>query len=550
MTDKPKLWVDRDIPIIALAGETSSGKTLFPILCTDTWQNHGVEPDVVVFDHEGSCDTYLGSMNFKQIDVRALIAEGVHRQITRPDATDPNWRKILLGKADVNDSPSASLFRATYLSLLKIEPGKFRVGSFDTFTPFQAGAAEWVRNHPEAFGRTEKQFASASSMFLWPAVKDMLTYILTVDCRLRFESFVLTLHMKNEWKGDGQTSRKTGERIAEGLDLIDKVATLYATLDRRPKAKGKHAPEVPSGIVVYPHGKSRLVSLVGGKLRPTLPPRVPEFTPQAIREYITNPPDYDNLKPTERLPDESLTDDQRLMINADIARNQAAAAEAETEKVEMMRRAAAMVTGSDSKAAPESVKAPSSPGGSQAAESTGEPAAVVQSDSPLTDQQSAEIKARWQEVWSTPAEMCGYLQERFGVGKPKELSESQATDLILHIVEVVAKKNEADSTGASNAGNGSTQANTSENLPTATNAAKAASHSDDQSSDFATREQIERIKELAGKANWPREKQSEWLRRRGVESFRSVRTDDAAALIERLAKTVSDFEQSGGVPGN
>ena len=530
---------------------------MFSIVATDTWSNPEAEPDVVVFDLANNCN-YDGSMNFRCVRINDCLAEGVHRQIMRPDAADPNWRKILLGKADVNDSPSASIFRATYLEMLKIERGKFRVGSIDTFTPFQEGAIEWLKCHPDAFGRTENEYKKFSAATLWPDLKRMLLYIITTDFATRFESTVLTFHLKNEWSGE----RKTGNRVAEGLDIIEKVATLYATLDRKPQSKKKQAPRLPSAITVDPLGKSNIVVNAGGIPVPALPPRVPQFTPQAIREYITNPPDYDNLKTDERLPDESLSDDQRLMINADIARNQAVAAEAETAKLEMVKRAAAMVTGgqvvqSAATNANQSQAVESHPAASTSSVAATSSAITTSSDPPITEAQSAEIKARWGEVWDSPAAFCGFLSERFGVDKPKLLSESQATALILHIVEFVSKKNATAIASALNAESGSTQ-------PVAANAATTVSTSDvadaesaaagdppvsTEANEFATREQIERIRDLSGKANWAREKQTEWLNRRGANSFRSVTAIDAQSLIERLAKTVSEFEQQG-TPGN
>lgn len=576
------LWCGQRIPIIALAGEPSAGKTMFSIVATDTWSNPEAEPDVVVFDLANNCN-YDGSMNFRCVRINDCLAEGVHRQIMRPDAADPNWRKILLGKADVNDSPSASIFRATYLEMLKIERGKFRVGSIDTFTPFQEGAIEWLKCHPDAFGRTENEYKKFSAATLWPDLKRMLLYIITTDFATRFESTVLTFHLKNEWSGE----RKTGNRVAEGLDIIEKVATLYATLDRKPQSKKKQAPRLPSAITVDPLGKSNIVVNAGGIPVPALPPRVPQFTPQAIREYITNPPDYDNLKTDERLPDESLSDDQRLMINADIARNQAAAAEAETAKLEMVKRAAAMVTGGSTAAKPAPIEFHDTPisdsesvaklaeqdslplvagvvragaqvesqpaVGTSSAVATSS-AITTSSDSPITEAQSAEIKARWSEVWDSPTAFCGFLKERFGVDKPKLLSESQATALILHIVEQVAANTAAEVKAMRQeiANEASRNDATTVSTSDAADAESAAAGDPPVSaevSEFATREQIERIRDLAGKANWAREKQTEWLNRRGVNSFRSVTTADAQLLIERLAKTVSEFEQQG-TPGN
>jgi len=162
-----------------------------------------------------------------------------------------------------------------------------------------------------------------------------LSHILAVDCRLRFETFVLTVHLKNEWAG----GKATGRKIAEGLDTLEKLATLHIELDRSPTAKGKEAPRVPSAILK----KERLVSF--GKTadddRPILPPRLPKATPDAIREYILNPPDFAKLVTGERLPDDKLSDDRKLLIQQEMSRNSVESETAKLSAIEMAQAAAA-----------------------------------------------------------------------------------------------------------------------------------------------------------------------------------------------------------------
>jgi hypothetical protein len=97
---------------------------------------------------------------------------------------------------------------------------------------------------------------------------------------------------------------------------------------RRPVDKKGDKPKTPCGLV----GKSRLVEavLTDGKLEmvPSLPPRLPECTPDAIREYILNPPDPNKLKKGEKAEPTELTEDQKLMLTASIAADQRATAEA------------------------------------------------------------------------------------------------------------------------------------------------------------------------------------------------------------------------------
>lgn len=321
-TQVRKLWHGARIPIIVVSGEVNSGKTLFGLTIDDDCRLRNDdgefigEPKTLIWDQEGSAEPYAEALNFDWRDVRQCIADGKHLEVRQADANAPHWLKVLLQNADVQDNPQASLFRAWYMDLLDTPSDSYRVGMVDTFTPLQEGLIEWLKGHPLAFGRTKEQYTKASSMFLWPDVKAVLAHVLATECRLRFETFVISVHLKNEWK----SGAKTGERIPEGLDIIDKLATLHLELDRTPKNKGKQAPRVPSAIV----RKERLV--VFGDTpeddKPILPPRLPKATPTAIREYIHNPPDYSNLKVEERLPSRDLSEDQKLMLQATIASDQ------------------------------------------------------------------------------------------------------------------------------------------------------------------------------------------------------------------------------------
>lgn len=548
----PPLWHDCKIPIILFSGEVNSGKTIAALTIDPNCRVAGTPPTTICWDQEGSASSYEGSLNFNWRDIRAATAEGVHLKTHRSNATDPKWRKIILERADVNDSPSASMFRAWYLDLLAIERGQYRVGICDTFTPLQDGLVEWLRQHPEAFGRTSAQYDKAASMFLWPDVKAVLSYILATDCRLRFETFVMNVHLKNEWQHGG----KTGNRIAEGLDVLSKLATLHIELDRTPPAKCKEAPRVPSGIV----RKERLIRFgqTPDEDLPILPPRLERATPDAIRQYILNPPDFAKLKPGERMTEQSLSDDDKLLIQADIARNNAEAAQAELSRVDRMKAAAAAVMqarGVGSVAAAvqdaadavtESAEAAIDHAQSVKAEMATEVNHQVQSASVslATDGQLAEIKQRWSEVWKTPLEFSGFLKEKFGVARPKELSEQQATELILMVCEHA----NSVQTGSADAAKTVT--------PTATEVATKPVESPELNGSEATREQLNEIQRLAksqtpdGKDLWNREQQEKWLKTRGVMSFRSISQSDADGLIERLSAAAQGFAVQQGTPGN
>lgn len=331
-TEKAPLWGGMKIPIIVLSGEVNSGKSIFPLLIDPVCRlpKEQTEPTTIVFDQEGSCETYEGSLNFKWLDTRAAVFNGVHRQIVASSKDDPKWLTMLKTTADVNDSPAASMFRAAYLSMLAIEPGKYRVMAYDTFTPIQDGMVDWLRKHPAAFGRTTNQYEKASSMFLWPDVKAMLGHILAVDCRLRFETVVLTVHMKAKWEGD----RKTKERIAEGLDVLDKLATLHIRLERKPDGSGNVSKE-PVGLLV----KERLLRFGATPAddSPILPPRIEKCTPDTIREYIAAPANYTKLRKSQKVVIAEPTEIEMQAMKLATAEAEAEAATAQTNLVDRQK---------------------------------------------------------------------------------------------------------------------------------------------------------------------------------------------------------------------
>ncbi len=488
MTAQLQLWGSQRIPIIVLSGEVNSGKTLFGLTIDPATRTKDHLPTTRVYDQEGSSEPYTSALNFDWRDTRDAVARGVHRQIVQASADDPKWRRILLEKADVNDSPSASLFRAWYLDLLKIERNQFSVCVCDTWTPLQEGLIEWLKLHPEAFGRTVSQYEKAASMFMWPDCKSMMSYILATDCRLRFQTFVLTVHLKNEWSGGS----KTGQRIAEGLDVLDKLATLHLRLDRSPKAKNKEAPRVPSAIVV----KERLVSFgaTSADDRPILPPRLPEATPDAIRAYIAKGgADFGNLDPAERMPDTSMSADQAKLLEAQIASDQRAAAESRVEaermsisRIDMMRAA------------------------SPAVASSVVPAAVQ----PLaTQSQIAEFVLRAKSAFANGEEAALWLAQRFGQSRQlTELTESEILDATSVVCKIVAEKKQ--------------------------NAA-AAKLATSGTAEPASEQQRNLIRELSDKCGLEHENHVEYLESQKIGSYRSLTAtaaDERIAALKELSK--------------
>lgn len=452
------------IPICALTSEKGCGKTLFPILSADDALDKTKPPKCVVYDLEGSAETYRHSLNFEWHDIRGMLSDGLHMKTAKPKDTDPNWKKLLLTNTEhVNDYPDVSMFRAVFMSIMLTEPGQFQVCSVDTWTPLQMGCAEWLKLHPMAFHRTANQYIKAGSMYLIPDARKMLEYILTVDCRSRFEMTCLTFHQKNEWVGQGDSARKTGDRISEQWELIDNVATLAATLDRKPKAKGKSAPRVPSALLTDPYGKSRMMIVRDGKLIPALPPRMPEFTPEAIREYFTNPPDYYNLKVGERMPADELSEDERLRLQAGIEQDRRVTAELHMSAMEAQQRgmsAQAAAVAGGTKANQTTV---ASQQGQQPAQP---PAASPQQVAMITPGQQKRIVDLLPKCFDNPAEFAAILKDKIGVQRISELTESKATDVEVILCKIATQRSQQAAKEKLEASEAKRQAESESDAPT------------------------------------------------------------------------------------
>jgi hypothetical protein len=490
-----------------VSGPVNSGKTLFALTIDPNCRRPAAEVNAttIVWDQEGSADSYEGGLNFVHKDTRAAVAAGVHNRVLPVVASDPRWLQLLKGKADCNDSPAASMFRAWYLSLIDIQPGVFAVGVCDTFTPLQDGMVDWLRRHPEAFGRTVAQYTSASSMFLWPDVKAMLSHILAVDCRLRFATFVMNVHLKNEWA----SGAKTGKQVAEGLDVLEKLATVHLELDRSPKAKGKDAPRVPSGIVK----KERLVKFgaTTDDDKPVLPPRIELCTPDQIRKYIVSPPDFSKLDAAERLPDQSLSDDAKLLIQQEIARNNVEDSTARLSALEMARSAAAQ--GQAMAAAQVAQQAqqaqPTAP------QAVAQPAEHPKTKPMSTAKQQADIVGLMKQLFPSGKAAQDWLLEHNSTNTPAELTDAEADGVMAALLTIKGELNKP--------------------VPPPPTAPV-----DSQTDGRATKAQRDRIKELtiqvypaSAEAN-----QAGWLATLGYQSAQSLTPMQAAdriADLERIA---------------
>jgi hypothetical protein len=379
------------IPIIAVTGEPNSGKTLFA-LNIDPWtRDESKEPPLKLWDFEGSAEPYKDGLNFDWVDA------GREVEAYSAEAAFDWWHTQLLGTPH----------------------GRYRVLGVDTMDDILKGSVDWVRNRPKTFGRTPKQYEKASSMFLWPDVKAFWKKILFVEARERCQTFVMTFHLKNEWKGDNPT----GRRIPEGLDVMTKLATLYLWLDRTPRIKGTRSPRIPRGIVQ----KERLVRFGESEEddRPILPPQLPKATGTAIRDYINNPPDYNNLSVEERRPDQSLSEDDKLVLQAGIAQSQAIVAQSTLSHIEIMKASAAE-QGASMQDTQQPVKEPEPSYGQGTGEPCGKDAA-------------AEIKFLLGDLNATVDDAKAILAKR-GVSKFEDIPLGNAEKLIANLRGKVAEQ--------------------------------------------------------------------------------------------------------------
>lgn len=294
----PELWNGVSIPVIGGTGEFSTGKTLFGLTIDPG-------PRTLVWDNEGSSLSYRG-IGFKHRDMAMLLRK----------------------KFGTREYTAKERFLLWRDELLACEDGKYTVGMVDPFSEIETGLAQYVDENPDKFGYTAAQFARSSGIF-WGAVKDYQQQLLD-DIRTKFQTFYYVTHMRDEFKGGAPT----GKREPKGKETLWQLASLFLEF-RRDKNT-----EIPSAVVL----KSRVAKteFIGGRLKITncLPDRLPEATPEAIRGYIANPPDFNNLKATERFQPDVMSEDERLRLRAYIAEREAETA-ATGEDVAKKRQAAA-----------------------------------------------------------------------------------------------------------------------------------------------------------------------------------------------------------------
>lgn len=273
------LW-PQPIPILGLTGEHESGKTWFGIsICPDPKR-------VRVYDLEMSATPYV-SLGFDHVNVP----------------------RVLLSKYPKGYKP-LDLWNWWLEDVSALEPGRFDVILVDPVTDLERGLTDWVQANPKEFGHTANQYVSMSGI-MWGDVKDYWKSILAGRVATKCQTFAFVAHMGAEF--DSGTKKATGDRKPKGKETLAELATLYLQMER-PKDKTGGRKGVPSAVVLKSRLSHMRMTEDGPEIRPALPPRLPVATPKAVRQYMTTPPDYSNLRDEEKVPERIMTADERLAL--------------------------------------------------------------------------------------------------------------------------------------------------------------------------------------------------------------------------------------------
>lgn len=531
---KKDLWSGLPVQVICGTGPFGSGKTVFGVSIDPG-------PQTLVYDNEGSSTIYK-SIGFEHIDMAATIIQWLanRRQTRNPTPIDRWiwWRDHSLEMA---------------------RSGKYTVLMVDPFSEIEAGLSQYVEKNPSEFGYTSSQFTKSGGLY-WGAVKDALKAHLD-NLRSLVETVYLVTHLRDEYKGN----TPTGKREPKGKETLFELASLYLWFERKADAKG-NVPAAPSATVLKSRlSHTRFNPATGDmEILPILPPRLPKATPFEIRKYIATPPDYSKLSDAEKVHEEGMTEDERLLIQARISENQKDTAQAELAKADRLRQA--MEQSAAGHVAP--ITPDRSAEFAQARE-----ARTAAAAEPLAPAMLAEIRDSLKTSGLGADWLKAELAE-IGVNGVRELTIDQATDLLIKIHETTHRRREATSQPMSPAAkeivdhmlptSGDRPATQPAEQPAAQphpaadqqTIEQATIPSPPQGAELVTDEQLKVMMDLAERTAWKPAKQKEFLKRHGVNSFRNITKADADKLIAKLSQTVEQFaatatvESTAGVPGN
>jgi hypothetical protein len=289
------------IEVFGATGDYKSGKTILGLSLAPGVHPAGHpfegKPRTLILDCEKSAGTY-GGTGCERIDVPRVMAGLMKTTYLPLDVFE--WFLVLLAK---------------------IEEHQFDVIMVDPVTDLEAGLVDYVKKNHAKFGLTANQMSKAGGL-MWAAVKDYWKQLL-LKLSTRCQTFYFTSHLRAVWSGDRPVP---GKREPKGKETLMELASLYLWLERKPDESGKVAAEPAAKVL-----KERLADtrIVDGALQivPLMPPRLPVATVQEIRGYIARPPDYGKLRDGERVTKSQLSEDEKLVLQSQIAADQAAAGE-------------------------------------------------------------------------------------------------------------------------------------------------------------------------------------------------------------------------------
>lgn len=507
----PPLWGDIEIPIIVGTGEFGQGKTLFGLtICPG--------PETLVYDYEGSSLTYR-SIGFHHVDMAAELLAKYPNGFTS-EQRYLWWREDIVRRA---------------------KSGKYRVGVIDPASEIEDGMADHLRKNITKYGLTQAQCDRSPALF-WGVMKKEWKLLLD-QLRNYFDTLYMTVHLRDEFKGGAPT----GKREPKGKETLFELASLFLWFEREKNKKTGEVAAVPSATVL----KSRLAKtiFVNDELQvvPVLPPRLPRATPKAIREYIATPPDYDKLAKAERIHEKELTEDERLLLQSQMAANQALAAQAELSLEEKRAQAAERMrnrplpTPSPDQSA-EFAQRQTEKAEAAAVEHDNQPAEPTEPT--VSESLATEIRQLLADAFATREEAKEWVTTKLaavGADRITSLSQSAAESMraeLFYLKSVELQRRAAEKL----AGSGTVP--TTDHEPSAKEAASVHAAPPDAAPQgtlstapgTATKDQLAAVAKLADSLGWEYDKQTQWLEIKGHKSFKNCSAAELADLIDKLEK--------------
>ena len=269
--------------IVNVCGESDVGKTTFALEC-------GAMPDRILFIDD---------------DVKG---QAIANDMVR--AGTPFGKYVNL--VDETNGMKETEFHAHCIDMInKIEPGKYDVIIWDTFTRFEKSFHPWVLTHQGQFRERWSPSGVIHGSEIWIAAQQYESQVLDM-LQSKVPLVIITSHMKDE----NINGIKTGKRIPDCM----KPVIIKSTLRIMFRHSDNGSP-IPTGLVLKRIGK-RMVTENGIETVCVLPRKVVNLNWVKMRELWNNP--VGNRPPTpDEMPNEFemslldssvLTDDQRLVM--------------------------------------------------------------------------------------------------------------------------------------------------------------------------------------------------------------------------------------------